>query len=84
MAHKIKRDNRGIHIALGGVSDKVGFHAVTPVAQRSGAAQAAVATTAPTDTAPFGYTEAQATALITLVNELRDALVEKGIIKGSA
>jgi hypothetical protein len=66
-------------------AEKVAFHGSTTVAQRSGAAQAAVATTAPTNSSPYGFsTSAQAAAIVTLVNELRAALVEKGIIKGSA
>ena len=48
------------------------------------AAQAAVVTTAATNVAPFGYTtSAQANAIVTLVNELRAALVEKGLIAGA-
>lgn len=58
----------------------------------------AVVTTAPTQTTPYGYTtSAQAAAVVTnvnalradvlalttLCNELRAALVEKGLIKGS-
>ncbi len=67
------------------VGQKLAFHGSTPVIQRAGAAQAAVATTGSTSVAPFGYTTAaQADALVTLVNELRAALVEKGILKGSA
>lgn len=66
-------------------SQKLAFHNSTPVVQRVGAAQAAVATTAATDITPFGYTtQAQADAIVTLVNELRAALVEKGLIKGAA
>lgn len=65
--------------------EKIGFHGVTPVAQRSGAAQAAVVTTAATQTSPYGFsTSAQADAIVTLVNELRAAMVAKGLIKGSA
>lgn len=68
-----------------GTSQKIAFHGSTPVIQRAGAAQAAVATTAATNTTPFGYTtQAQADAIVTLVNEIRAALVQKGIIKGSA
>lgn len=68
-----------------GTTQKLGFHNSTPVAQRAGAAQAAVAATAATSVTPFGFTTAaQADALVTLVNELRAALVEKGLIKGSA
>ena len=48
-------------------SAKVGFHGSTPTGQRAGADQA-VAT--------------DLTSVITLANELRAALVEKGLIKG--
>ena len=58
----------------------------------------AVATTAATDSTPFGYAEAQANAIVAninalrvdvlavvaLVNRLRSDLVEMGLIKGSA
>lgn len=87
-------------------SRKIGFHGATPSAQRAGASQAAVtstagaavATTAPTNSSPYGFSQQQATdmiarvnqlivdnaALTVLVNELRAANVAKGIIKGSA
>ena len=65
-------------------TQKLGFHNATPVIQRTNANQAAVDTTGATNTTPFGYTTAaQANGIITLLNELRSALVEKGIIKGS-
>lgn len=64
-------------------NEKVAFHGATPVVQRSGAAQAAVATNAAA-LASFGFQQAQADGLVTLVNELRAAMVEKGFIKGSA
>src|SRR4029077_3362385 len=67
-----------------GATQNIGFQGAPPVAQRSGAAQAAVVTTASTNSSPFGYTQAQADALVTLVNELRAALVAVGLIKGSA
>lgn len=51
---------------------KLGFHGAAPTSQRAHAAQAAVAA---------GGTLAE---VIALANELRAALVEKGIIKGSA
>lgn len=50
---------------------KLGFHGAEPTVQRSGAVQAEL---------PANATLAQAVALI---NELREALVEKGLIKGS-
>jgi hypothetical protein len=68
MSYKIRRTMAGIKIAAN-ASDKIGFHGATPSAQRANANQA-VAT--------------DATSVITLANELRAALVEKGIIKGSA
>ncbi|HEY3898932.1 MAG TPA: hypothetical protein VGM54_09985 [Chthoniobacter sp.] len=105
MANKIKDDHNGISIGANGTADKVGFHGATPSTQRSGAAQAAatqtsagVVTTAPTNSSPYGYTQAQAASILTqlnaavadvaaltaLVNELRAAAVAKGLIKGSA
>ena len=66
-------------------SQKIGFYNVTPIVQPSGASQAAVATTAATNTTPYGYTTAaQADALVTLVNKIRTDLVSLGLIKGSA
>lgn len=66
-------------------TQKIAFHNAPPVVQRSGAAQAAVATTAATNTTPYGFTTAaQADGIITLLNELRASLVEKGLIKGSS
>jgi hypothetical protein len=63
----------------------VALHGSTPVVQRAGSAQAAVATTGATNSSPYGYTTAaQADAIVALVNEIRAALVEKGIIKGAA
>jgi hypothetical protein len=64
---------------------RLAFHGATPVVQRAGAAQTAVATTSSTNTAPYGYTtQAQADSIVTLLNEIRATLVEKGIMKGSA
>ena len=66
-------------------TQKLGFYNATPIVQRSGAAQAAVATTAATNVTPFGYTTAaQADAIITLLNELRAWAVAQGFIKGAA
>lgn len=66
-------------------AQKLAFHNSTPVIQRASAAQTAVVTTASTQTTPWGFsTQAQADGIITLVNEIRAALVEKGLIKGSA
>jgi hypothetical protein len=72
-------------------ADKRGFHGAAPVAQRAGSAQAAVtATTIPNaagdapDDDEFDAVVARVNALTALANELRAALVEKGIIKGAA
>jgi len=66
-------------------TDLIGFYGATPVAQRSGSTQAAVTTTSATTTSPWGFsTSTQANAIVTLVNELRAALVNLGAIKGSA
>ena len=64
---------------------KLAFHGSTPVVQRTNASQAAVGTTAATnDSLAYGFTTAgQADGIITLLNEVRAALVEKGLIKGS-
>lgn len=90
---------------MGSPNSRRAFHGAPPVAQRSGAAQAALsastvvapATTAATNSSPYGYSQAQADAIraavtqliaenltqITLINELRAALAEKGLIKGA-
>lgn len=57
-------------VEVGATADaKIGFHGATPTLQRASTAQAAA-----TDLA----------SVIALANELRAALVEKGLIKGSA
>ncbi len=77
----------GVHadgVQIGQTGEKLAFLGATPVVQRVGAAQAAVAATAATSSTPFGYAEAQANAIVTLLNEIRAALIAVGIIKGSA
>ena len=74
----------GDGIQIGVTGEKLAFLGSTPVVQRVGAAQAAVAATAATSSTPFGYAEAQANAIVTLLNEIRAALVAVGIIKGAA
>lgn len=67
------------------ITQKLGFFNATPIVQRAGAAQAAVVTTGATNSSPYGFaTAAQADAIVTLVNELRAALVAFGLIKGAA
>ena len=72
-------------IKLGQTStSKVGFHGVEPSAMRASVSQTSVVTTGATSSTPYGFTtKAQADAIVTLLNEIRAALVEKGIIKGS-
>jgi hypothetical protein len=66
-------------------SQLVGFHGTAGTIQRAAAAQAAVATTAATLVTPYGYTTAaQADGIVTLLNEIRTVLVNKGLMKGSA
>lgn len=64
-------------------TDKVGFWGVTPVVQPAASAYAAVATTAVINSSIssscFGFTSAQATAIITLVNGLRAMGVTAGL-----
>lgn len=67
------------------IDGKLSMFGATPIVQPSGASQAAVITTAATQSSPFGFaTQAQADAIVTLVNALRLALVNLGAIKGAA
>jgi hypothetical protein len=63
-------------------ADHISFYNATPVVQRSGAVQAPVDTAPPTNSTPFGYSQAQATAIITLLNEIRATLAGLGLMKG--
>lgn len=64
--------------------DLVGFYGADPVAQPAASAYPAVATTAAINSSIsascFGFTSAQATAIVTLVNGLRAHLVTLGLI----
>lgn len=65
-------------------ADKITFYGGTPIVQRSGATQAAVGTTTATTTSPWGYgSSTQANSIVTLVNELRAALVAVNLIAGA-
>ena len=84
------------NVAVGNaITDTVGFYGATAVAQQAAAAQTAV--TAETDLPAAGagasasYTQAEVTAaienihdLIALTNEIRQCLVDLGLIKGAA
>jgi hypothetical protein len=66
-------------------TELVSLYGVTPVAQRAGAAQASVATTAATNTSPYGYsTASQADGIVTTLNEIVATLTGIGAWKGSA
>ena len=66
-----------------GTTEKVGFHGATPSAQRAGSAQAAL-TVATLSLGGYGWaTVTGANEAHALLVEIRAALVEKGIIKGS-
>ena len=71
------------------VGSTIGFYGVTPVTQRSGSAQVAVSATVINASAANGAetwgfaSSSQATQIVTLVNELRAALVALGAIAGS-
>jgi len=103
-------DARPAGLLIGqGTADLIAFYGGTPIAQRSGASQAAVSTTALTAVSTlaavtvassrYGYdSQTQAdniparinqiitrqASMITLVNELRDALVALNAIKGAS
>lgn len=68
MAFKIRRNAKGVIICQT-TTDKLGFYGVTPVVQPASANQAAATDAASTQT---------------LANALRTALVNLGLIKGSA
>ncbi len=63
-------------------NDMIAFYNATPAPQRSGAVQAAVPNTAATNATPYGFSQTQATAIITLLNEIRATLVGVGLMKG--
>ncbi len=63
-------------------SDLISFYNAAPVSQRSGQVQAAVPAPEPTNVSPFGYTQEQAAAIVTLLNEIRATLVGVGLMKG--
>jgi hypothetical protein len=67
-------------------TSKVSFYGVTPITQRTSASQAAVVTTVAVSTTSniWGFsTSTQANSIVSLVNELRAAMVAIGVIKGS-
>ncbi len=67
-------------LTIGLASDLLGFYAAPPVVQPANATQAAVVAI----TGGESPTEAEHNALVTLLNAMRTALVNLGLIKGSA
>jgi len=67
-----------------GSADSIGFYTSAVVTQRQSSAMPAVVTTAAINSSIssscFGFTSAQATSIVVLVNELRAALVALGLI----
>ncbi len=59
-------------------SDKIGFHGATPAAVVTGFV--APAATAATNSSPFGYSQAQADAIVTWIRAADAALKAKGLI----
>jgi hypothetical protein len=82
----ITNPNISDNTTLAATGEKLGFFGLAvPIVQPVGATQAAVITTAATTSTPYGFaTQAQADAIVTLVNALRLALVNLGLIKGAA
>ena len=75
---------QGDGVQVGGATtEKVGFYGATPIVQRAGAAQAAVATDL-ADDANGAAIAAAVNATAALANELRASLVAAGLIKGAA
>lgn len=85
MAVQVIGDSAPDGVTLGRSSTElVSMYGETPVAQASGAGQAAAGTTAATSTTPYGLaTSTQADALINLVDEMRTCLVNLGAMAGA-
>jgi hypothetical protein len=78
MAAKQLSDGGADGVILGQSDDKVGFFGKAPTAQL--AATTAPAATAATSTTPFGYSEAQANAIVTWIRAVDAELKAKGLI----
>lgn len=94
LAGSFQDNTTGNGRVIGSANDKLAFHDATPVVQRSGSAQAALATNVvlgsnvslsgidgSTNTV-FLVNTNQMTSTLKLLIEIRAALVEKGLIKG--
>lgn len=65
-------------------TDKIGFYGKDPIVQRASANQAAVPSTAATNSTPYGYSQAQADAIVARLNEVIATLTALGVWKGGA
>lgn len=69
---------------FGQSGEKVAFYGATPIAQRTGASQAALTITM-VQTSGFGFsTTTQAAAFVAQVEEMRATLAALGLFKGGA
>lgn len=77
----------GVPVQFGGTNTAtLGFYGATPVAQPAATNQSAIASTAAVSISAtqWGFsTSAQASGIVSLLTEIRTALVNTGIIKGS-
>jgi hypothetical protein len=72
----------GDGVSLGqSASDLVGFHGATPIAQMT--VTTAPAATAATNSSPYGFSQAQADAIITWIRAVDAHLKLKGVIASS-
>jgi hypothetical protein len=77
------RDPDGCSLG-GATTDKISLYGVTPIVQRSGAAQGTFTTTTTQSTGWGFLTSTAADAAVALLLEIRLALIAIGAIKGSA
>src|SRR3546814_12051036 len=73
-------NNSGVFTVFRASTSVSFFDVSAAIAQPSGAAQAAVATDAVT-TGAYGFTSAQATSIVTLLNQIRTDLIALGLIR---
>lgn len=78
MAIKQLSDGGPDGVALGQNDDKIGFLGATPSAKATGFT--APAATAATSTTPFGFSEAQANAIVAWIRAADAELKAKGLI----
>lgn len=66
-------------------TEKIGFYGVAPIVQPSGAAQVTMTAFSPMQTSPFGWsTSAEMITTLAQITEIRNVLVNLGLMKGSS